>query len=90
MAVGARSQDVLAHILRGACSMLVVGLAAGLAAASALTGLLKSLLYQVSALDPWALAVSCLAMALIGILAAWIPASRAARVDPMEVLRNEG
>lgn len=90
MAVGARSGDVLAHILGRACSMLVVGLAAGLAGAFVLTRFLKSLLFQMSALDPVALAVSCLAMALIGILAAWIPASQAARVDPMTVLRDEG
>jgi hypothetical protein len=90
MALGARSGDVLVHILRRACSMLVVGLAAGLAGAFALTGLLKSLLYQVSALDPAALAVSCLVMTLICLLAAWIPASRATRVDPMAVLRDEG
>jgi putative ABC transport system permease protein len=90
MAVGARSGDVLAHILRGAFSMLIVGLAAGLAGAVALTRVLKSLLFQVSALDPAALAVACVLMTLIGILAAWIPASRAARVDPMTVLRDEG
>jgi predicted permease len=90
MAVGARSGDVLAHILRGAFSMLLAGLAAGLAGAVALTRVLKSLLFQVSALDPAALAVACVLMTLIGILAAWIPASRAARVDPMTVLRDEG
>jgi putative ABC transport system permease protein len=90
MAVGASSGDVLAHILRGAFSLLIVGLAAGLAGAFALTRVLKSLLFQVSALDPAALAVACVLMILVGILAAWIPASRAARVDPMAVLRDEG
>ena len=90
MAVGARSGDVLAHILRGACTMLIVGLAAGLAGAFVLTRVLKSLLFQVSALDPAALAVACVVMAVIGLLAAWIPASRAAGVDPMTVLRDQG
>jgi putative ABC transport system permease protein len=90
MAVGARSGDVLAHILRGAFSMLFVGLAGGLAGAVVLTRVLKSLLFQVSALDPAAFAVACVLMTLIGILAAWIPASRAANVDPMTVLRDEG
>jgi ABC-type antimicrobial peptide transport system permease subunit len=90
MAVGARSGDVVAHILRGASSMLIVGLAVGLAGAFALTGVLKSLLFHVSALDPVALGVACALMTLIGILAAWIPAHRAARVDPMTVLRDEG
>jgi ABC-type antimicrobial peptide transport system permease subunit len=70
--------------------MLVVGLAAGLAGAFALTRALKSLLFQVSALDPVALAVACVLMILVGTLAAVIPANRAARVDPMTVLRDEG
>jgi len=47
-------------------------------------------LFQVSALDPTALAVACVLMALVGMIAAWIPASRASRVDPMMVLRDEG
>jgi predicted lysophospholipase L1 biosynthesis ABC-type transport system permease subunit len=90
MALGARSGDVLSHILRSAFSMLLVGFAGGLAGAFALTRVLKSLLFQVSALDPAALAVACALMALVGMLAAWIPASRAVRVDPMTVLRDEG
>jgi ABC-type antimicrobial peptide transport system permease subunit len=67
-----------------------VGLAGGLAGAFALTRLLKTLLFQVSALDPVALAAACVLMILAGMLSAWIPASRAARVDPMTVLRDEG
>jgi predicted permease len=90
MAVGASSGEVLAHIFRGAFSMLIVGLAGGLAGAFLLTRVLKSLLFQVSALDPAALTAACILMALVGILAAWIPARRAARLDPMTVLRNEG
>lgn len=90
MALGARRSDVVSHTLRSALSMLFVGLAAGLAGAFALTRLLKSLLFGVSALDPSALAVACVLMTLIGLLAAWIPASRAAGVDPMTVLRDEG
>lgn len=90
MALGARSGNVLSHILRSAFSMLVVGFAGGLAGAFALTRVLKSLLFQVPALDPAALGVACVLMALVGMLAAWNPASRAARVDPMNVLRDEG
>ena len=93
MALGARQSDVLSHILRSALSMLGVGLAGGLAGAFALTRVLKSLLFHVSPLDPIALAVACVLMTLVGILAAWIPASRAARearVNPMTVLRDEG
>jgi predicted permease len=90
MALGARPGDVVSHTLRSALSMLLVGLGGGLAGAFALTRVLKSLLFEVSALDPAALALACVLMTLVGILAAWIPASRAAGVDPMTVLREEG
>jgi predicted permease len=90
MALGARPGDVVSHTLRSALSMLLAGLAVGLAGAFALTRALNTLLFQVSALDPVALAVACVLMGLIGILAALIPASRAAGVDPMTVLRDEG
>jgi putative ABC transport system permease protein len=90
MALGARPGDVVSRTLRNALSMLLVGLAVGLAGAFALTRALKSLLFQVSALDPVALAVACVLMTLIGMLASLIPASRAARVDPMTALRDEG
>jgi putative ABC transport system permease protein len=90
MALGARPGDVVSHTLRNALSMLLVGLGVGLAGAFALTRALKRLLFEVSALDPAALAVACVLMTLVGILAALIPASRAAGVDPMTVLRDEG
>jgi putative ABC transport system permease protein len=89
MALGARQADVLSHVLRNSLSMLIVGLAAGLVGAFALTRVLKSLLFNVSALDPVALGVACVLMTLIGMLAAWIPAWRAARVDPIVGLRYE-
>ena len=90
MALGARPGGVVSYVLRSAFSMLTVGLVAGLAGAFVLTRVIKSLLFEVSVLDPAALAVACALMALVGILAAWIPAGRAARVDPMAVLRDEG
>jgi predicted permease len=90
MALGARPGDVISHTLRSALSMLFVGLAVGLAGAFVLTRALKSLLFEVSALDPLALALACVVMTLVGMLAAAIPASRAAGVDPMTVLRDEG
>jgi predicted permease len=89
MALGARRGDVLTHVLRDASSMLLVGFAAGLGGAFALTRLLKSLLFNVSTLDPLALSIACISMALVGVLAAWIPANRAARVDPTSALRDE-
>jgi len=90
MALGARPGDVVSHTLRSASSLVVVGLAVGLGGAFVLTRALKSLLFQVSALEPTALAVACVLMALVGMIAAWIPASRASRVDPMMVLRDAG
>lgn len=90
MALGARPGDVVSRTLRNALSMLLAGLAVGLAGAFALTRALKSLLFQVSALDPVALAAACVLMTLIGVLASLIPASRAAAVDPMNGLRDEG
>jgi putative ABC transport system permease protein len=90
MALGAQPGDVMSNTLRSALSMLLFGAAVGLAGVFALTRVLKSLLFQVSVLDPVALAVACLLMTLVGVLASWIPARRAAGVDPMTVLRDEG
>jgi putative ABC transport system permease protein len=89
MALGARRGHVLSHVLRDSLSMIIVGLAAGLAGALALTRVLKSLLFNVSTLDPVALSVACALMTLIGMLAAWIPARRATQVDPIVELRHE-
>jgi putative ABC transport system permease protein len=89
IALGARQGDVLSHVLRNSLSMLIVGLAAGLVGAFALTRALKSLLFNVSSLDPAALSVACILMALIGMLATWIPARRATQVDPIVELRYE-
>ena len=69
--------------------MVLLGLAIGLAGALALTRLMKSLLFEVSALDPFAFALAALSMMLIGLAAALVPASRATRVDPVTALRSE-
>lgn len=90
MALGARSSDVLSQVLRNALSMVAVGLACGLLGTFALTRIMKSLLFEVSPLDPVALMVACASMILIGLLAGLFPASRAARVDPVTTLRDEG
>ncbi|QOY90663.1 ABC transporter permease [Paludibaculum fermentans] len=90
MALGARSRDVLSQVLRNAVSLVCIGLGIGLLGALALTRVMKSLLYEVSPLDPLAFAASCLAMVLVGLLAGWLPAHRAAGVDPVTTLRDEG
>ena len=90
MALGARSQDVLSQALLNALRMVLAGLALGMLAAFALTRVIQNLLFDVSALDPLALGVACVSMLLVGLLAALLPASRAAAVEPMTVLRDEG
>jgi putative ABC transport system permease protein len=89
MALGARSQDVLSQALLNALRMVLAGLALGVLAAFALTRVIQNLLFDVSALDPLALGVACVSMVLVGLLAALLPASRAAAVEPMTVLRDE-
>jgi putative ABC transport system permease protein len=89
MALGARAGDVLSHVLRNAAWMVLVGLAIGLAGAFALTRVMTSLLFEVSALDPLAFTLAAVSMAVIGLMAALIPASRASRVDPVTALRSE-
>jgi putative ABC transport system permease protein len=90
MALGARSADVLQRVLRSGLALVAVGLLLGLAGTFALTRVVESMLFQVSALDPVAIASSCVAMLLVGLLAGYVPAKRAANVQPMKVLRDEG
>ena len=90
MALGARSRDVLWQVLGNAMSMVLIGLLLGLAGTLAITRVMKNLLFEVSPLDPLALAIACLSMSLVGLLAGFLPASRAARVDPVTTLQDEG
>ncbi|MEX2261641.1 MAG: ABC transporter permease [Bryobacteraceae bacterium] len=89
MALGARPREVLLHVLRNTLSMVVVGLAIGLAGVFALARVMKGMLFQVSALDPLALTVACISMTLIGLIAGFLPARRAAKTDPVIALRQE-
>jgi predicted permease len=89
MAMGARSSDVLRLIARQAGAPLLAGLGMGLAGASTLSRSLASVLYGVRAGDPVTLVVVSLALIAAGAAAAFFPACRAARIDPMTALRNE-
>ena len=74
---------------RRVVEVLLVGVALGLAAAAASTRALRSLLFGVGALDAGTFAGVAGAMAVVGLIAAWLPARRASRVDPMESIRGE-
>jgi putative ABC transport system permease protein len=69
--------------------MVFLGLAIGLGGALWLTRVMKSILFEVSALDPLAFTLAAVSMALVGLFAALVPASRASRVDPVIALRSE-
>ena len=90
MALGAGTGDVLSHVVMNAAWTVLIGLAIGLAAAFAATRSMAGLLFEVSALDPLAFAVAAVAMMIVGLVAALVPASRASRVDPVTALRSEG
>jgi len=89
MALGARGGDVMKMVVRQGMALAMVGVAIGLIASYALTRLMKTLLFGVSATDPLTFAVMALSLGLIALLACWIPARRAAKVDPMIALRCE-
>jgi ABC-type antimicrobial peptide transport system permease subunit len=89
MAMGARPSDVLRLIGRQAGAPLAAGLTLGLAGASVLSRSLESLLYGVQASDPVTFAAVSLALIAAGATAAFLPARRAAPVDPVTALRNE-
>jgi putative ABC transport system permease protein len=89
MALGARSADVLKMIISQAGRVIGVGVALGLAGAVALTGLMKSALYGITATDPATYAGVSLLLVLIALIACAIPTWRAVRVDPTIALRYE-
>ncbi len=89
MALGATRRQIAWPILRSAISMSVVGVLIGGVCALALTRLIRSQLYGVEPHDPITMTLSVITILLVAILAAWIPARRAAKVDPMDALRCE-
>ena len=89
MAVGARRRDVLKLVMGQGARLAAVGLAAGVLGALALTRLMASLLFGVTATDPATFATVALLMMAVALLACFVPARRAMRVDPMVALRHE-
>jgi predicted permease len=89
MALGAQGIDLLKLVIREGMVLTFAGLAGGLMIALSLTGLLGSLLYGVKPTDPLTLAGVSLLLVVVTLLATYIPARRASRVDPMVVLRYE-
>jgi putative ABC transport system permease protein len=89
MALGARHADVLAMVVRHGAKLAGVGMVVGLAGALALSGLLSTLLFRVSPTDPPTFAGGIVVLMTVAVMAAALPARRAARTDPMVALRSE-
>lgn len=89
LALGAQASNVLKLILRQGLRLAVVGVALGLLAAVAFTRLLQGLLFGISASDPLTFVVIAVLLVGIALLACWVPARRATKVDPLEALRSE-
>jgi putative ABC transport system permease protein len=89
MALGAQGGDILRLVLRDGLLLIVAGLGSGLFAAWATVRLLRSQLYEVSVSDPITFAAVAVLLALVALLACYLPARRATKVDPLSALRHE-
>ena len=89
MALGAQRYQLLLMVLRQTIRKLVVGLAIGIGGALILTRLMGSLLFGISATDPLTFSLAAALLLIAALVASFIPARRAATVNPMSALRNE-
>jgi predicted permease len=89
MALGADQTNVLGLVVRQGATLTLVGLAIGLAAACGLTRILRGMLFDVEPTDPLTFGFITLFLAVVGLIAAYIPARRATRVDPLVALQYE-
>lgn len=89
MALGARPRDVRVMVLRQGLVVVLIGVIAGLAAAAGAAGVLRSLLFEVSARDPLTFAAVATILVAVSIVAIYLPASRAAAVEPAKAFREE-
>jgi ABC-type antimicrobial peptide transport system permease subunit len=89
IALGARSDEVTRMVTRQGFVVALAGVAVGLGCALVATRLMTGLLFNVSATDPWTFGAVAVFMAAVALLASYLPARRASRVDPIEALRVE-
>jgi predicted permease len=89
MALGAERRDVLRLVLTRALRIVVSGVIVGLAGAAGVTRVLRTFLFGVTPTDPIAFTIVTLLLMGVGLMAAWLPARRATRIDPCEALRAE-
>lgn len=88
-ALGAQRNDVLGMVVRQGMGMVLLGIAIGVGASLAMARGLQSMLFEVSAFDPWTFVVVGLILAGVALLACVLPALRASRISPLEALRSE-
>jgi ABC-type antimicrobial peptide transport system permease subunit len=88
MALGARGPDVLSLVVREGMATIVAGLVIGLSSGMLLSRMMTSLLYETAPTDAFTFAIVAFLLTLAGVLASWLPATRASRVDPALLLRS--
>jgi ABC-type antimicrobial peptide transport system permease subunit len=89
MALGAQRSDILKTVLREGAAIVVFGVAAGLIGSAMLTQFLRTLLFDIKPTDPLTFGVITALLSAVALLACFIPAQRAIRIDPLVALRHE-